>query len=127
MEKKKRAAAHATGSAAKNGRKTDDRNGEPETSANVLTTSPEEGVGKPSVFACPECHGVLWEIKEARAVRYRCRVGHGYSEAALNEGLTEAAESALWAAMRALDEKAAMSLRMAKAATGPQPWAKRLR
>lgn len=88
---------------------------------------PGEGAGMPSVFACPECHGVLWEIKEGGAVRYRCRVGHAYSEATLNEELSTAAESALWAAMRALDEKAGMARRMADAATGPRQWAERLR
>ena len=88
---------------------------------------PGEGAGQPSVFACPECHGVLWEIKEGGTARYRCRVGHAYSEATLNEELSTAAESALWAAMRALDEKAGMARRMADAATGPARWAERLK
>ncbi len=92
-----------------------------------VASYPGEGAGQPSVFACPECHGVLWEIKEGGSVRYRCRVGHGYSEATLNEELSTAAESALWAAMRALDEKAGMARRMAEAATGPTRWAERLR
>jgi two-component system chemotaxis response regulator CheB len=26
----------------------------------------EQGNGKPSVFACPECHGVLWELQEGK-------------------------------------------------------------
>jgi two-component system, chemotaxis family, protein-glutamate methylesterase/glutaminase len=95
--------------------------------ANQLTAFPEDSVGTPSVFACPECHGVLWEIKEGGVVRYRCRVGHGYSEVTLNEELSQAAESALWAAMRALDEKASMTRRMAETATGPQRWTARLR
>jgi hypothetical protein len=30
----------------------------------------------PSVFACPECHGVLWEGKNGNLVRYPCRLGH---------------------------------------------------
>lgn len=101
---------------------------EHEESPNQLVAYPEESVvGEPSVFACPDCHGVLWEIKEGGSVRYRCRVGHAYSEATLNEELSRAAESALWAAMRALDEKASMSRRMAEAASGPQRWAERLR
>ena len=98
-----------------------------EVAPNEHVSYPEESVGRPSVFACPECHGVLWEISEGGAVRYRCRVGHAYSEVTLNEELSVAAESALWAAMRALDEKASMSRRMADAATGPQRWAMRLR
>lgn len=101
---------------------------ENEEAPNELVAYPEQSaLGTPSVFACPECSGVLWEIKEGGSVRYRCRVGHAYSEATLNDELSHAAESALWAAMRALDEKAAMSRRMADAATGPQRWAARLR
>jgi two-component system, chemotaxis family, protein-glutamate methylesterase/glutaminase len=95
--------------------------------ANELVSYPEEGNGSPSVFACPECHGVLWKIQDGMAVRYRCRVGHAYSEATLNDELCRSAESAMWAAMRALDEKAAMSRRMADAAHGPQRWATRMR
>ena len=101
---------------------------ETEVAPNELVAYPEESnLGTPSVFACPECHGVLWEIKEGGSVRYRCRVGHGYAQATLNEELNHAAESALWAAMRALDEKASMSRRMSDAATGPQRWGARLR
>ncbi|MBV9088090.1 MAG: hypothetical protein JOY79_11440, partial [Acidobacteriaceae bacterium] len=56
-----------------------------------------------------------------------CRVGHAYSEATLSDELSQAAESALWAAMRALDEKAGMARRMADAAAGPEQWTNRLR
>lgn len=94
---------------------------------NQLVANNDEANGNPSVFACPECHGVLFEIKEGKGVRFRCRVGHGYSEAALNHELSSSAESALWAAMRALDEKAAMSRRLAEAGSGPQRWEARLR
>jgi hypothetical protein len=54
----------------------------------------EESHGKPSVFACPECRGVLWELEEGRLVRYRCRVGHGYT-ARLKGELDESAGTAL--------------------------------
>ena len=99
-----------------------------EQAPNELVAYPEDSVlGTPSVFACPECSGVLWEIKEGGSVRYRCRVGHAYSEATLSDELSRNAETALWAAMRALDEKAAMSRRMADAASGPSRWSTRLR
>lgn len=80
--------------------------------ANLHTTTPEDGEGKPSPFACPECHGVLWELKEGKMVRFRCRVGHAYSMENLHEEQSEAVESALWAAMRALEEKAALETRL---------------
>lgn len=102
-----------------------DRNGD-QNSPNAFAAYAEGGEGKPSVFACPECHGVLWEIKEGGSVRYKCRTGHAYSEATLNEELSRAGETALWAAMRALEEKASMARRLAEAAAGPRPWKSRM-
>ena len=74
----------------------------------------EEGEGVPSVFACPECHGVLWELKADRIVRFRCRVGHSYGTESLSKEISMASESALWAAVRALEEKAAFGRRVAE-------------
>ncbi|MFL6647228.1 MAG: chemotaxis protein CheB [Sulfurifustaceae bacterium] len=68
---------------------------------------------KPSAFACPECHGVLWEVEDAQLLRFRCRVGHAYTAEALNQELSETAEAALWAALRAVEEKAALLQRLA--------------
>jgi len=33
-------------------------------------------IGDPSTFTCPECHGVLLQLKEAGRVRFRCHTGH---------------------------------------------------
>lgn len=81
--------------------------------ANLEVAHTSEGEGKPSVFACPECHGVLWELKDKGMVRFRCRVGHSYGEGSLSKELSMASETALWAAVRALEEKAAMQRRTA--------------
>ncbi|HEV7992033.1 MAG TPA: chemotaxis protein CheB [Gemmatimonadaceae bacterium] len=68
--------------------------------------SPER-VGVPSRYACPDCGGVLWAASPAGApLHFRCETGHAYSAAALAEGQTEAVESAMWAALRALEDKA---------------------
>ncbi|HEX3822113.1 MAG TPA: chemotaxis protein CheB [Candidatus Sulfotelmatobacter sp.] len=75
---------------------------------------PDEGEGRPSVFACPECHGVLWELKDDKIVRFRCRVGHSYGTESLNQELSAASEAAMWAAVRALEEKAALQRRVAE-------------
>jgi two-component system, chemotaxis family, protein-glutamate methylesterase/glutaminase len=82
--------------------------------ANETVAYPDEGEGAPSVFACPECHGVLWELKNGKMVRFRCRVGHSYGTESLTRELSMASESALWAAVRALEEKSAMQRRMAE-------------
>lgn len=87
----------------------------------------DEGEGTPSVFACPECHGVLWEIKEKEMVRFRCRVGHSYGQDSLATDLSQSSEAALWAAMRALEEKAAMHRRMADAMDHDEPTIAQLR
>jgi two-component system, chemotaxis family, protein-glutamate methylesterase/glutaminase len=81
--------------------------------ANLTVAYFDEGEGTPSVFACPECHGTLWELKDKKLVRFRCRVGHSYGMESLARELSDSSETALWAAMRALEEKAAMQRRLA--------------
>jgi two-component system chemotaxis response regulator CheB len=69
--------------------------------------------GLPSTMTCPECHGTLWEVKDEDLVRFRCRVGHAYSDEALLVHQSEQLEAALWTALRALEEHAALARRMA--------------
>jgi two-component system chemotaxis response regulator CheB len=69
--------------------------------------------GVPSTQTCPECHGTLWEHHEAGASQFRCRIGHAYSAEALVAIQAEALENALWTALRALEEHAALVRRMA--------------
>jgi two-component system, chemotaxis family, protein-glutamate methylesterase/glutaminase len=74
--------------------------------ADIENPPVKEHVGMPSVYACPDCHGVLWEVKEGNMLRFRCRVGHSYTAERLNVAMSKATEDALWASMRALEEKA---------------------
>jgi two-component system, chemotaxis family, protein-glutamate methylesterase/glutaminase len=94
---------------------------------NLKASYSEEGEGMPSVFACPECHGVLWELKDQEIIRFRCRVGHSYGPQSLTKEMSAASESALWAAMRALEEKAALQRRVADGMTSNKTSVKRLR
>jgi two-component system, chemotaxis family, protein-glutamate methylesterase/glutaminase len=75
--------------------------------------SPVRPEGPPSPFTCPECHGSLWEIKGGEAIRYTCRVGHGYSEDAMVVEQGSAVEAALWSALEALEERAEFLSRVA--------------
>jgi two-component system chemotaxis response regulator CheB len=69
-------------------------------------------VGKLSPFACPECHGVLVQLKEGGRSRFRCHTGHAYSSSALVSEITESVDKSYWKAMRGLEE-AAMLLEQA--------------
>jgi two-component system chemotaxis response regulator CheB len=69
--------------------------------------------GVPSTMACPECHGVLWEVKDGELVKFRCRVGHAYSDEALLAHQSQNLEAALWTALRALEEHSALARRLA--------------
>ena len=69
--------------------------------------------GKPSVFACPECSGVLWEIQDGKLLRFRCRVGHAFTADSLSAEQAQRVDEALWAAFRALEESIELHRRMA--------------
>jgi two-component system, chemotaxis family, protein-glutamate methylesterase/glutaminase len=75
-----------------------------------------EEQGNPSNLACPECHGTLWEKEEEGAIRFRCRVGHGFSQNAMIKAHTDSVERALYAAMRALEERVALLQKLATSA-----------
>lgn len=75
----------------------------------------DERPGTPSPFSCPECGGVLLELKDNGQpdfFRFRCRTGHAYSPDSLIAEQSEALEEALWAALRALEESAVLARRL---------------
>jgi two-component system chemotaxis response regulator CheB len=79
-----------------------------------LDTIESDGVtSMPSTFGCPECGGVLWELRDGALVRFRCRVGHAYTANSLLAEQSDALEDALWAALRGLEEKASLLNRLA--------------
>jgi two-component system chemotaxis response regulator CheB len=63
-----------------------------------------ERIGTPSKYACPECHGVLLEMKNDGIVRFRCHTGHAYSFESLMADVDDGIDEALWNAIRALEE-----------------------
>src|SRR5205085_371741 len=50
--------------------------------------------GAPSVFGCPECGGVLWELQDGSLIHFRCRVGHAWSPDSLLAEQADALEEA---------------------------------
>ena len=63
-----------------------------------------ERLGDPSRFSCPECHGVLLQLKDAHPLRFRCHTGHAYSVESLVASVSKGIDDALWTAVRALEE-----------------------
>jgi two-component system, chemotaxis family, protein-glutamate methylesterase/glutaminase len=65
-------------------------------------------------FVCPACGGPLWEERNLGLARFVCLIGHSLSSESLYVGKTAATEAALWAAVRALDERADLARRLAR-------------
>lgn len=88
------------------------------------TLERKEHPGTPSGFGCPECGGALWEIPEKDAargggfLRYRCRTGHALTAHSLLTAQSDKLEEALWTALRALEEKVALSQTLAARSRG---------
>ena len=70
-------------------------------------------LGERSTLPCPECGGALWEMHEPPP-RFRCHVGHAYTMRTLVASQSERLESALWAALRELEESEALARRMSE-------------
>lgn len=86
----------------------------------------EHLTGPPSPLTCPDCGGALWELVDGNLVRYRCHVGHAYSAENMVTHQASLVESALWAAVRILEEKAELARRLADRARA-RGWARSVR
>lgn len=82
-----------------------------------------------SGYVCPDCGGSLFENGHKDVPHFRCRIGHSYSLEALLSGENDALETALWAAVRSLQENADLKERTAALLerNGPNPNAVRIR
>ncbi|HEY2194012.1 MAG TPA: chemotaxis protein CheB [Actinomycetospora sp.] len=72
--------------------------------------------GRPVGISCPDCSGPLFDLGGADNPRFRCRVGHAWSPRSLGYAQDDAVERALYAALRALEDKVALSHRIAASA-----------
>jgi two-component system chemotaxis response regulator CheB len=64
-----------------------------------------ESLGKLSKISCPDCGGSLSELNDNGFSRYRCHVGHAFTEEGLISSMEVSAESTLWIALRMLEER----------------------
>jgi two-component system chemotaxis response regulator CheB len=70
-------------------------------------------LANPSPLSCPECHGVLSEVRGARPLRYRCQIGHALTAEVLASRIDEVDE-AIRIAMRIMEERVTLVERMAQ-------------
>lgn len=67
----------------------------------------------PAPLTCPECQGVLSEIRGQRPLRYRCQTGHAYTGQQL-AAHSETVNEAVQIAMRVMEERVELVERMAR-------------
>lgn len=70
-------------------------------------------LGEPSALSCPDCQGVLSEMSDARPLRYRCQIGHGFTADFLASQIDHVDE-AIRVAMRIMEERVTLVERMAR-------------
>jgi two-component system, chemotaxis family, protein-glutamate methylesterase/glutaminase len=71
-------------------------------------------IGDLTPYTCPECGGVLWKTKNEPLTRYVCHTGHSFSPLSFLEGQAEVIENSLWAAIRYIQERIDILLKMAE-------------
>jgi two-component system, chemotaxis family, protein-glutamate methylesterase/glutaminase len=64
-----------------------------------------DDVSTHSLYSCPDCGGGLWEFKSNGISHYRCHVGHAFTEDGLLGAMESSTESALWMALRIIEER----------------------
>lgn len=71
-------------------------------------------LGDLSLYACPDCGGGLWTVNKDNgcADRYRCHIGHSYSEKDLENRQIKNMEKTLWIALRMMEERKTLLLKM---------------
>jgi two-component system chemotaxis response regulator CheB len=70
--------------------------------------------GTASPYTCPQCGGALWESETGKITTFGCHIGHAFTVDGLMAKLEDGVEAALWSAVRALEEKAALRRRVAE-------------
>jgi two-component system chemotaxis response regulator CheB len=65
-----------------------------------------DALGEQVPFNCPDCGGVLWQMKQDRQqVRFRCHTGHAFTAKVLLAEQTKKIEETLWIALRMFEER----------------------
>lgn len=70
-------------------------------------------IATPSALSCPECQGVLSEMRGGHPLRFRCQIGHAYTAETLVADIDQIDE-AIRLAMRMMEERVTLVERMAQ-------------
>src|SRR4051794_35168657 len=77
-------------------------------------SSDEPQPGHVTGLTCPDCNGAIWFAESGGVEQYACRIGHRYTSETFAVAQEQRVEAALWTALRALEERAALYRRMAE-------------
>lgn len=70
-------------------------------------------LGTPSLYTCPDCHGVLLQLHNTHPLRFRCHTGHAYTADTLAAHASDMVEESLWSTLRAMEEQLLLLRQMA--------------
>lgn len=70
-------------------------------------------IADPSALSCPDCQGVLSEIRTEQPLRYRCQIGHAMTAEVL-ASRHEKVDEAMRLALRIMEERVTLVTRMGK-------------
>ncbi|RYY57703.1 MAG: chemotaxis protein CheB [Chitinophagaceae bacterium] len=79
---------------------------------NATTVEDVKKLGMQSDLTCPDCGGILWEIRDGGIERYRCYTGHSFTMPDLDEHQNGKLELALWSSLRMMEEKKNLLMKM---------------
>ncbi|TCC51462.1 chemotaxis protein CheB [Kribbella pittospori] len=81
----------------------------------LVTAFDMDRIGRYAGLTCPECQGSLLALEPGQD-RFRCPVGHAWTADALLSTADDRMQTALWTALRTLEEKARLAAQMAVSA-----------
>lgn len=73
-----------------------------------------ERIGKRTTYTCPDCNGAIWQIGDEEPLKLRCHVGHSFTGEVFLQEQRRNVESALWSAVRIMEEKVTFSRQLAE-------------
>ena len=72
-----------------------------------------EQIGHRTTYTCPDCNGAIWQIGDEEPLKLRCHVGHSFTGEVFSAEQSQNIETALWTAVRIMEEKITFSRQLA--------------